>query len=205
MASFGIGCYFNYSSYASLFRAMCVEIGEVKLYFSFKHLICVETSTDKYITKEKFHHAEKHKNFIKNRRYTYKDVHEVDQNVLESMIFKDLLKMPFIGKLWIHSYYDYQSNTSKYKAMCVEIGDFKLYYSYQTLIAFETLRDQYITNRNYSLTTSGHKYSARNSSKNVNYVEPKVLKLITLTNLLKLPFEEAKRIAGFHCERVHFA
>lgn len=203
--TFNIGCYFDYNSNASLFRAMYIEIGDFKLYFSYYHLICLENLTDKYITKEKFNYAEKHKNYIKNNRYSYKDQHEVEQTELESMVFKDLLKTPFRSRVGIYPYNNYRSNTSKYKAMYVEMGDYRLYYSYQTLIAFETRKDQYITNKRWSSTTNGHKYSARNFRKNVNYVSQRVLELILLTSLLKLGFEKAKRIAGFHCERVHFA
>jgi len=208
--NFNISCYFDYRSYASMFRAMCVKIADYKLYFSFGHLIGFEEGENLYITKKKFNYAGKHKNFLKNCRYNYKSLYEVEQDVLEFMVFKDMLKIPFddilrVMHINISSYGGYHSNASKYKAMRVELGKFKLYFSYQTLIVFETPKDQYITNRKYSLTTSSHKYSARIFYKNVNYVEPTVLDLITLTSLLKISFEEAKQIAGFPCERIHFA
>lgn len=202
---FSIECYYNYNSYASKFRAMRVDIDDYRLYFSFENIICFETINDKYITKEKFHYAEKHKNYIKDIRYNYKTTHEVEQSKLEQMIFKDMLKIPFVGSLNIYSYGGYSSNASKYKAMCIQLGEFKLYYSYNTLIAFETKKDQFITNKRWSHTTDSHRHSARNFRKNIEYVSQDVLKLITLTSLLKLPFEEAKDVAGFRCERVHFA
>ena len=104
----------------------------------------------------------------------------------------------------IYSYNDYKSDASKYKAMCVQIGDYKLYYSYKILICFETLRDCYLTGETHSQTTGSHKWSARNQYKELHVVDQKVLELITLTTLLKMPFEEAKEIAGIRCERVHY-
>jgi len=99
-------------------------------------------------------------------------------------------------------HYSHYSTTNK-KAICVIIGDFKLYFSYNTLIAFETPTDQYITAKKHSFTTSGHKWSARNVGKNTHAVDQKVLELITFTELLKQPFKEARSNANLRCERVH--
>ena len=208
MNKFDITCYFDYRTNASLFRAMCVKIGDYKLYFSYENLIAFEKDFDIYITKKKFKYAEKHKNFIKNNRYI--DQHEVGQDMLEFMVFRDMLKIPFDDikkamKVNIWSYYNYLANASKWKAMCVELGKYKLYFSYRTPVVFETLTDQYITAHKYSQTTSGHVWSARDFLKNKHYVEPNLLRLITLTTVLKLPFEEAKDVTGLHCEQVHFA
>jgi hypothetical protein len=104
----------------------------------------------------------------------------------------------------IYSYNGYKANASKFKAMCVKIGNYKLYYSYEILICFETLKDSYISQEKHSSTTGNHRWSARNSSKNVHYVDQNVLELIALTTLLKMPFEEAKDLAGIRCERVHY-
>lgn len=202
MTEYPIGCYFNYRSNASLFRAMYVNIGEYKLFFSFKHLICLKKGEDLYITKEKFNYTGKHRKYIKNSAYYDRNIHEIEQAELELMLFKDLLKIPYIGRLNFDSYH-YDSNNSKYKAMRLEMGNFKLYYSYNTLIAFETLKNQYVSNLPYSHTTRGHKYSTRNFGKDRHSVSEKVLKLVAITNLLKLPFEEAKEIARISCERVY--
>ena len=104
----------------------------------------------------------------------------------------------------IYSYNDYKANASKFKAMCVKMGDYKLYYSYEILICFETLKDCYLSGENHGPTTGGHKWSAQNRSKKLHVVEQNVLELITLTTLLKMPFEEAKDVAGIRCERVHY-
>lgn len=211
MREFDIDCYFDYRSKASLFRAMFVEIGVYKLYFSYENLIAFKKGFDGiYITKKKFKYAEKHKNSVKLDRWNLSSIHIVEQDMLEFMVFRDMLKIPFddikkVMKVKIHSYFNYLANASKWKAMYVELGKYKLYFSYRTPVVFETLKDQYITTEKYSQTTSGHKWSARDFLKNKHYVEQKVLKLITLTTLLKLPFEEAKDVADFRCERVHFA
>ena len=202
MRDYPIGYYFDYRSCASLFRAMYVNIGDYKLYFSFDHLVCIEKGEDFYITKEKFNYGEKHINYIKNIAYYDRNKHMVEQAELELMLFKDMLKIPYVGRLNFDSYH-YDSNGSKYKAMRLEMGDFKLYYSYNTLIAFETPKNQYISNLRYSHTTGGHKYSVREWEKDQHSVSEKVLKLVAITNLLKLPFEEAKKIAGISCERVY--
>lgn len=102
----------------------------------------------------------------------------------------------------INEYHGYKSNTSKWKAMCVTIGDYKLYFSYNTLIAFETPNKCYKINEHWSFTTRQHRYSAGKWSK-TQFVDPKILKLLIYTELEKKPFEEAMRLAGVHCERVH--
>jgi len=89
------------------------------------------------------------------------------------------------------------------KAVCVVIGDFKLYFSYNTLIGFETPTDQYLTEKEHSFTTSGHKRSVWDSFKNRHTVDQKVLELIVNTELLKQPFKEARSNANLRCERVH--
>ena len=99
-------------------------------------------------------------------------------------------------------HYSHYSSINK-KAICVEIGDFKLYFSYNTLIAFETPTDQYVTAKKHSFTTSGHKWSVRAYDKHKHYVDQKVLEVIAFTELLKQPFQEAAGNARLHCERVH--
>lgn len=186
---------------------MCVNIGNYKLYFSYDHLIAFETPTNKYITKKKFNYSGKHRNFIENSNWSFyysKGIHIVEQNVLELMVSKEMLKDSRLNEISINPYYGYYSNNSKYKAMCVKLGKYKLYFSYRMPIAFETPTDQYVTTLKYSVTTSGHIWSAKNWEKNIHSTEQKVLKLIILTHLLKLPFEEAKNVTELYCERVHF-
>ena len=100
--------------------------------------------------------------------------------------------------------YQYSHNSpSGKKAICVIIGEFKLYFSYNTLIAFETPTDQYITAKKHSFTTSGHKWGLRSYDKIRHSVDQKVLELITFTELLKQPFKEARSNANLRCERVY--
>ncbi len=99
-------------------------------------------------------------------------------------------------------HYDYNTPSGK-KAICVIMGAYKLYFSYNTLIAFETPTDQYITAKKHSFTTSSHKWGLTDYSKKTHSVDQKVLELITLTEMLKQPFKEANSHAGIHCERVH--
>lgn len=101
----------------------------------------------------------------------------------------------------INEYHGYKSETSKWKAMCVTMGKYKLYFSYNTLIAFETPNKCYKIKEHWSFTTRQHRYSA-GSWRNSQFVDEKTLKLLVYSELLKLPFEEAMDLAGVHCERV---
>ena len=85
------------------------------------------------------------------------------------------------------------SPSSQIKAMRVQVGDFKLYFSYTTLIGFETPDAIFVTNTDHSHTTSSHKYSIggwRSGNKTKHYVPDKLLQIIVYSNLLKLPFKE---------------
>ena len=103
----------------------------------------------------------------------------------------------------IHEYHGYRSKTSFWKAMCVKIGEYKLYFSYNTLIAFETPKKCYKIDYHWSHTTNGHRYSAGRGK--TQYVNSKVLQLLVYSELLKLPFEEAVKDADIRCERIHQA
>ena len=107
-------------------------------------------------------------------------------------------------------YYGYKSDASKWKAIRITIGNFKLYFTYGRLLAFETPDVIYKTNEKFtndrghtSTTSAGHKYAAGPHRKRVKYVEPKLLKLLICSGLLNQPFEEAKNNANLYCERVH--
>ncbi len=102
----------------------------------------------------------------------------------------------------INEYHGYKSQTSFWKAMCVTIGKYKLYFSYETLIAFETPNKCYVLEDHWSHTTKQHVYSAAgyNSGQRVS---SKVLELLVHSELLKIPFEEAMNSANIHCERIH--
>ena len=207
MLSFNIEEYYNYLSNSSKHRAMFINIGNYKLFFSFGHLVAFDWGENGYISTEKLgKRIEDHKTWIENRYsyYSPKNTVMIEQGELEKLISTQVLKVPYRCEFDIYSYH-YAANNSKFKAMCVELGNFKLYYSYSTLIGFETQKAQYITNKRYSQTTASHKSSARNYKKNPSHVRDSILKLIVLTNLLKLPFTRAIDIAGVSCERVHFA
>jgi len=109
-------------------------------------------------------------------------------------------------------YIDYKSDASKWKAQCITIGDFKLYFTYGKLLAFETPDVIYKTEKVFtndrgvpSMTSSGHKYSigGYRGTKSIKYVDDKLLKILICSQLLKQPFEEAKSNANFYCKRVH--
>ena len=207
MSGFSIDDYYNYASGASRFRAMYINIANYRLYFSFGHLVAFEWGGTQYISTENFgKRTENHKTWIKNNHYgySYNSLDDIEQGELEGMVSAQVLGVPYRCNFDFYSY-AYNANNSKYKAMCAVLGDFKLYYSYNTLIGFETPKAQYITEKHFSHTTQGHKYSARNWKKTPMRVQDSVLELIVLTNLLKLPFEEAKDVAGVHCERIHFS
>ncbi len=108
-----------------------------------------------------------------------------------------------MSEIRLHSYHYTHNSPSGKKAICVMIGDYKLYFSYNTLIAFETPTDQYITAKKHSFTTSSHKWGLRSYGKDMHSVDQKILQLIVFTSLLKLPFKEAKELAGLYCKRVH--
>ncbi len=103
----------------------------------------------------------------------------------------------------IKEYHGYRSNTSKWKAMCVTIGEYKLYFSYNILIAFETPNKCYKIDDHWSFTTKQHRSSAGRYGKPSKFVNPKILNLLVYTELERKPFKEAMSLAGVHCERVH--
>jgi len=104
-----------------------------------------------------------------------------------------------------HEYHGYKSQASKWKAQCITIGDYKLYFSYDTLIAFETPNKCYKLDEHWSFTTRQHRYSAGGGWRSqgaVQFVSSKLLNLLVYSVLLNQPFEEAQNNAGIHCERV---
>lgn len=102
----------------------------------------------------------------------------------------------------IDEYHGYLSKTSFWKAQRVTIGDYKLYFSYNTIIAFETPNKCYKVNDQLSHTTKGHISSAGTDWHNTQYVDSKTLQLLIYSELMKIPFEEAMKNAGVHCKRV---
>lgn len=123
----------------------------------------------------------------------------VTKHYFITILYKGGIKMGITK----HEYHGYQSDASKWKAQCITIGDYKLYFSYDTLIAFETPKKCYTVDEGRSLTTNGHRYSVGNRNSSTEFVNKKILELLVYSELLKLPFEEAMRNANIHCERIH--
>lgn len=97
------------------------------------------------------------------------------------------------------------SAPSMKKAMKVDIGEYTLYFSYNTLIAFENKEKVYVTTKFHSHTTSRHESSVgwrdkvwRDSPYKVwrdrEYVPDKLLQIIAYSNILKLPFKEILKL-----------
>jgi len=83
------------------------------------------------------------------------------------------------------------------------MGKYKLYFSYNKLIAFETETDQYVTAKKHSFTTSNHRWGLRHEYKSKHYVDQAVLQVIALTEMMKQPFMEAKENADLYCKRIY--
>lgn len=114
-------------------------------------------------------------------------------------------------KIEASCFYDYRSDTSKWKAQCVTIGDYKLYFSYGKLIALETPDRVFKTKKEYtnhrgdvSATTRNHKYSAGSGYRKKRvYVDHTVLETLICVTIMNQSFEEARNNANLCCERVH--
>lgn len=91
----------------------------------------------------------------------------------------------------IDSYGGFESASANIKAMCVTIGEYKLYFSYHRLIGLETPDTVFITDEKISVTTSGHKYSIRSGQKDRKYVPDNLLHIITISCLLNKNYKES--------------
>ena len=100
-----------------------------------------------------------------------------------------------MDEIGIYNYGGGSSPTSQIKAMKVNIGEFTLYFSYNTLIAFTTSKEVFMTEYQHSHTTAGHKSSVGNWWKQKR-IPDKLLQMITYSNLTKLPFKEVMKFVG---------
>lgn len=91
------------------------------------------------------------------------------------------------------------SPSSQIKAMKVKVGSHILWFSYDTLIAYSNGSDIFrIDEGRYHNTSShtsrNHMYQINSWSLSAHDVSEKVLHIITLTNMLKIPYKEAEKL-----------
>lgn len=82
------------------------------------------------------------------------------------------------------------SPSSQIKTMCITLGKYKLYFSYNTLVGFYDGKTYFVTNKNRSRTTSKHIWSIGDWSEKKIYVKEDLLRIIVYSTLLNKNMEE---------------